>query len=135
MIGWPEECSYCGTPVRRGSSGGSGWFFLPLVLSLLLPGLGHLWEGRLKSGSLALFLSIVGLGVLWLEIVVLESLPVVLFAGFSWLCWLLGWTAHLYIKGGKRNTTSELVTFFIFLLLVGNGLIFIFWFILLLMIL
>lgn len=133
MIGWPEECSYCGTPVRRGGSVGSGWFFLPLLSSLLLPGLGHLWEGRLKFGSLALFLSAVGLGAFWLEIVAPESTVAVTIAVFSWVVWALGWTVHLYFRGGRRNTTTEFATFFIFLLFIGNGLLFIFWFFLLLM--
>lgn len=118
ILGRPEACRECGTPLTRARWSRSS---TARVLTLICPGLGHLWLGYVYLGSFVLFVSFLVAGV-FLMPVWLEALWRRLAAWvFAWIPWVSLWTFHLWERR-RRPVSARRVTKLVFLLLVlANG--------------
>ncbi|MFB6346526.1 MAG: hypothetical protein ABEK50_12270 [bacterium] len=118
QIGSPGECRVCGTPLRRTGrdSRSTG-----TLLTLFLPGLGHLWRGHLLKGSLALFGSIYA--ILYLLV---GTYGTVEFAwrtamwGIFWLIWIGFWRWEFAGLPRRFPSASKIVSYLTIGLVLSN---------------
>ncbi len=126
IFGAPERCNYCGTPLRfaaEKSPAGKAVF-----LSALFPGAAHLWYGRLITGSIAFFGSILSVCIFISSFYrsELSTLSYFTWAGF-WLLWLTTWTLQFSFLQSRKVTALELGIYFLVLLLFINIFVFVYW--------
>ncbi len=126
-------CGYCGTPLLDSRLINPGKARFIYLLSVLLPGSGHIWHGSLLLGASVFFGSLVACGLLLLALSVsgLAPLQAVVFGGL-WVSWAVGWTVHLKFLKASDVSLQRWVVSLIVVLLIGNLLLFLYWTIVLL---
>jgi hypothetical protein len=120
-IGTPEVCDGCGTPLDRVTRSKG---FVSRTLSLLLPGISHLWNGYLARGGFALFGSF--LFLLWLgreiRYSVVDSTSWVRLGVWVmvWSVWSIGWYWDRLRTNTRRPSPGRIVSSILVLLILAN---------------
>jgi hypothetical protein len=118
LFGDPERCDECGTPIYSLVFSNTSW---ARILTLMLPGLGHLWLGRLWYGVVVSFFSCLSLSILF-QLTTEGYVFVRAIAGWVlfWIPWVGGWFYHVKRCRRRFVGAESLATTVTLLLIVGN---------------
>ncbi len=113
VLGRPESCNSCGTPLEGTSSGR-----LPVIISLLFPGVAHFSLGYPLLGSLVVLGSfLLGLYIIFTVLSPALSVPLLVILGLIWGGWAFGWGMHTaYLR--RRYTDGDFLIFYLVGLLI-----------------
>ncbi len=118
LIGRPDTCGECGTPLSRTRWSQSS---TARLMSLVVPGLGHLWLGYLYLGSFLLFVSFTVAGVfltpVWFEVLWRRLAAGVL----VWIPWVSLWSFHLWGQRRREVSVRRATRLLLVLLVLANG--------------
>lgn len=118
IIGRPPACQQCGTPLARARWSRSS---SARVLTVLCPGLGHLWLGYLYLGVFAFFGSIL-ISCFLLSQLLMDALwRRVLAWLLAWIPWVSLWLIHLWDRRRRRVSASSVAGLIVVLLMLANG--------------
>jgi len=118
IIGRPPTCQECNTPLGRARWSRSS---SARVLTLLCPGLGHLWLGYLYLGSLVTFVSLLLAGLFLSPVGMPGPWRRVLAWLLVWIPWASLWSFHLWERRRRRASARGVVRLVVFLLVLANG--------------